>query len=81
MEPINLTIIVCVIIIAVVIVAIAFKALEHRCKHEWEIVQELPVHDGNGGIPVAYLYVLRCKKCGDIKRRQVKYRGGGYDLP
>ena len=72
MEPINLTIIVCAIIIAVVIVAIAFKALEHRCKHEWEAVREIPVYSDNGDIPIAYLYVLRCKKCGGIKRRQVK---------
>ncbi len=77
MEPIHLTIIVCIIIIAVVVVAIAFKTLEHRCRHEWEIEESLPVYDGNDGtLPVAYLYVLRCKKCGDIKQRQVKYRNG-----
>lgn len=74
MEPINLTIIVCTIIITGVIAAIAFKALEHRCKHEWEAVPELPVQGDDSGIPIAYLYVLRCKKCGDISQRQVKYR-------
>lgn len=68
----ELTIIICTIIIAVVIVAIAFKALEHRCRHEWEIQKSLPVYDNDGKLPVSLLYVLRCKKCGDIKQHEVK---------
>lgn len=73
MEPIHFTIIVCTIIIAVAVVAIAFKALEHRCRHEWEIEESLPVYDKDPTIPVALLYVLRCKKCGDIREHEVKH--------
>lgn len=73
MEPIHFTIIVCAIIIAVVVVAIAFKALEHRCRHEWEIQESLPVYGKDPTIPVALLYVLRCKRCGDIRQKEVKH--------
>ena len=53
---------------------IIIKLIERRCKHEWETIQELPVQGNDSDIPIAYLYVLRCKKCGDIKQSQVKYR-------
>ncbi len=79
MEPIHLTIIVCTIIIAVVVVAIAFKALEHRCRHEWEIQESLPVYGNNGNVPVAFLYVLGCKKCGDIRQHEVKHRSSFWE--
>lgn len=65
-----------VLLICVVwaITRIIIKLIERRCKHEWEAVPELPVQGDDSGIPIAYLYVLRCKKCGDISQRQVKYR-------
>ena len=65
-----------VLLICVVwaITRIIIKLIELRCKHEWEAVPELPVQGDDSGIPIAYLYVLRCKKCGDISQRQVKYR-------
>ena len=65
-----------VLLICVVwaITRIIIKLIERRCKHEWEAVLELPVQGDDSGIPIAYLYVLRCKKCGDISQRQVKYR-------
>ena len=54
------------------------KIIDRRCKHEWETIQELPVQEcDNGNITIAYLYVLRCKKCGDISQCQVKYRAEG----
>lgn len=74
-------IVVLLICVAWAITSIIIKLIERRCKHEWEIVQELPVHGENSDIPIAYLYVLRCKKCGDITQRQVKYRAEGYNLP
>lgn len=72
-----------VLLICVVwgITCIIIKLIERRCKHEWEAVREIPVHSDDSGIPIAYLYVLRCKKCGDINQRQVKYRTGGTNLP
>ena len=65
-----------VLLICVVwaITRIIIKLIERRCKYEWEAVPELPVQGDDSGIPIAYLYVLRCKKCGDISQRQVKYR-------
>ena len=65
-----------VLLICVVwaITRIIIKLIERRCKHEWEAVLELPVQGDDSGIPIAYLYVLLCKKCGDISQRQVKYR-------
>ena len=67
-------IVVLLICVAWSITRIIIKLIELRCKHEWEAVPELPVQGDDSGIPVAYLYVLRCKKCGDISQRQVKYR-------
>ena len=72
----NELIVVLLICVAWAITSIIIKLLERRCKHEWEAVRELHVQDDDSGVPIAYLYVLRCKKCGDIKQRQVKYRGG-----
>ncbi len=69
-------IVVLLICVAWGITSIIIKLIERRCKHEWEAVRELPVQGDNGDIPIAYLYVLRCKKCGDITQRQVKYRSG-----
>lgn len=65
-----------VLLICVVwaITRIIIKLIERRCMHEWEAVLELPVQGDDSGIPIAYLYALRCKKCGDISQRQVKYR-------
>lgn len=74
-------IVVLLICLAWAITSIIIKLIERRCKHEWEAVRELPVHGEDSGIPIAYLYVLRCKKCGDITQRQVKYRAGGSNLP
>lgn len=67
-------IVVLLICVAWAITSIIIKLIERRCKHEWDSVQEHPVYGDNGDIPIAYLYVLRCKKCGDISQRQVKYR-------
>lgn len=67
-------IVVLLICVAWPITRIIIKLIELRCKHEWEAVPELPVQGDDSGIPIAYLYVLRCKKCGDISQRQVKYR-------
>lgn len=69
-------IVVLLICVAWAITSIIIKLIERRCKHEWEAVREIPVQGDNSGIPIAYLYVLRCKKCGDIKEHQVKYRAG-----
>lgn len=74
-------IVVLLICVAWGITSIIIKLIERRCKHEWEAVRELPVQGDDSGIPIAYLYVLRCKKCGDISQRQVKYRAGGTNLP
>jgi len=52
---------------------IIVKIIDRRCKHEWEAVREFPVQGDNSEIPIAYLYVLRCKKCGDISKREVKF--------
>lgn len=67
-------IVVLLICVAWSITRIIIKLIELRCKHEWEAVPELPVQGDDSGIPIAYRYVLRCKKCGDISQRQVKYR-------
>ncbi len=74
-------IVVLLICLAWAITSIIIKLIERRCKHEWEAVREIPVHSEDGDNPIAYLYVLRCKKCGDITQRQVKYRAGGSILP
>lgn len=66
------------ICLAWAITSIIIKLIERRCKHEWEAVREFPVHGDDSGVPLAYLYVLRCKKCGDIKQKQVKYHHDGY---
>lgn len=46
----------------------SFKVPE-PCKHNWETIQEFNIKR-NGHIS-DYMYVLRCKHCGDIKQKTV----------
>lgn len=43
------------------------------CKHEWEPLKEdLPVYNGeNSNIPIYYLTVYRCKKCGMVQKIKI----------
>jgi hypothetical protein len=52
--------------------SIVIRLIDRRCRHEYETIDEYPVIDtdpdnANQGIPVARLYVMRCKKCGQYK--------------
>lgn len=45
------------------------RLIDRRCRHEYETIDEYPVvstdpDNANPNIPVARLYVMRCKKCG-----------------
>ena len=42
------------------------------CRHEWEIMQRSNVVEKDGATPWAFLYILKCKHCGDIKSKRIK---------
>lgn len=43
------------------------------CKHDWEKLKDLPVYDiENLTIPMNYMIVYRCKKCGMVQKIKVK---------
>ena len=44
--------------------------LKGRCKHEWEAVQKVAV-DTHGANDYDRIY-LRCKKCGDVKCKEMR---------
>lgn len=42
------------------------------CRHEWETIQQTPVVEKAGDTPWAFLFILKCKHCGDIKSKRIK---------
>ena len=42
------------------------------CNHKFELIQTIDVHSGYDddydGIPIAYLYITKCKNCGKIEQ-------------
>lgn len=49
------------------------KEKEYLCKHEWEIMDAVKVfNDSYSKRPCEIKYILRCKKCGDIKEKEIK---------
>lgn len=60
---------------AAILLAYVGRALFHHVRtkahrHEYEVMGQFQIFDG-GKLPVAHRYVMRCKVCGDITRRQV----------
>ena len=41
------------------------------CAHEWETINEAPIEDVKAKVITGRLYVLKCKKCGDIQQRSI----------
>ena len=46
------------------------KQLLGICEHIWEEIGQIDVYNG-GERPVATKYILQCKKCGKIKKKEV----------
>lgn len=53
------------------------KQLFGICEHKWDIFSKIPVYTVNrygeqlGTLAEKYEYVLKCKKCGDIKKKSI----------
>ena len=46
---------------------------ESSCEHQWETIKEIDVYQYDfSRRPCGVKYILRCKKCGDIKEREFK---------
>lgn len=52
---------------------IIVKWIGHQCKHEWETIDVIPVYSNGDPTPVGIMYVLKCKKCGEISQREIKH--------
>ena len=53
--------------------AVALFWWSRKCKHEWAVLKVIRVwnKDVSGSMPVATKYVMQCKKCGAIKKKEV----------
>lgn len=60
-----------VIIICVTLIILFHIYNEHRCKHEWEVQNVIDVYDDYHRRPIRKKYVLQCKKCGKIKKKNI----------
>lgn len=64
-----------IIITAMLCITIWFvihTILQHKCKHDWECILNSSItYDGDD--KVGYISVLRCTRCGKIKKIKVKY--------
>lgn len=50
----------------------SIKEEKSSCQHEWEIMKEIKVfQDSLSRRPCGIKYILRCKKCGDIKEKEI----------
>lgn len=59
-------------LIIVCVTLIIITAIKNSCKHEWETIRVINVYeDGDHSMPIFHRYVLRCKKCGKIKKTVV----------
>lgn len=66
-----------VIIIGVIIIGFLLyqsnKEEKSSCQHEWVTIKEINVYQYSyDKLPCGVKYILRCKKCGDIKEREFK---------
>ena len=52
---------------------IIVKWIEHQCKHEWETIDVISVHANGDTTPIGIMYVLKCKKCGEISQKEIKH--------
>ena len=49
------------------------KEEKSSCDHQWEIIKKLDVYQYSyDKMPCKVKYILRCKKCGDIKEKEIK---------
>lgn len=49
------------------------KEEKSSCQHQWEIIKKLDVYQYSyARMPYKVVYILRCKKCGDIKEKEIK---------
>jgi len=69
----ELCVLIALLIVSAAVVLIVHLVLKHLCAHEWETIEELPVYGESDIRPCAFLYVLKCKKCGEIRQKVVKY--------
>lgn len=48
-----------------------------HCYHQYEIIKEIKGYDTQivtqQQIPTSFTYILRCKKCGKLKIKRIKY--------
>jgi len=65
------------IVVVAAITKIFLKILDNRCKHTWEIIEEIPVYnsatpDINREIPTHHRLIMRCSKCGECKSKNMR---------
>ena len=70
---IELCVLLALLIVAATVAFITSQVLKHSCVHEWETIDTLPVYENDTNIPCAIMYVLKCKKCGEIRQKEVKH--------
>ncbi len=49
----------------------AICAPENSCIHKWEEIRRLEINNPYGSIPLGDIYVLKCNKCGEIKKVKI----------
>lgn len=41
------------------------------CNHQWDTTHKIPIRDDGESLPTGYRFVLTCKNCGNIKKRDI----------
>lgn len=57
-------------LLIIAVTVLVWKWMSLKCNHEWEIIKTVHV-DTDGYCDYDRIY-LRCKKCGNVKREQMK---------
>ena len=73
MTPQMYFLLIALLILSAAATVIIVKWIEHQCKHEWETVDVIPVRSNGDPTPVGIMYVLKCKKCGEISQREITH--------
>lgn len=63
----------CTLIVCLTV--LLYQRKKRECVHEWVVTHEVALKNiyVQEGHPIGMCFILKCKKCGDIKKRQVEY--------
>ena len=61
-----------VVIVIVGIIIVVLPAIDNKCHHKYEIVEDINIIDYQTNEKEGVMYISRCTECGKIKTKRVR---------